>query len=222
MEYVFADNVFNNLVILTNNLSLTFVLANLILLNCLFFNNTNCKIKKTFSVLANLIYCTIAITLSANDSFAYLFLITETSAIVVILPIILSKNENIDKKKNLNTVFYFFTFFSVFTFNLFFLDKQTLMNYQVFQNFSKENNIISNDLYSFFLEIGLSYNIFIFFSSFFLITNMVIIYSVYSNKKIKFQNISHKFLSKKINSFYIDFCKKYKNNHKNMFFKFKK
>lgn len=50
---------------------------------------------------------------------------------------------------------------------------------------------------------------------------MIIIFSIKNNKKIKKKYVSNFFLKKKILNMYTDFEKKFKDNHKTIFNKFK-
>ena len=212
---------YNNIFLLTKNLTLSFILANILILNSLYFLKTECAIKKIFATVCNLICCSIAIVLESNEAFAYLLLLTEISAIVVLSPIVLSSLDISLKNEKISDFYYLITFVTVFFLNLFFFDAQKLQKYTVFKTTPRENSNIYNDLYSLFLELSNSYIYLIFFTSMFLVINIIIVFVIKDTKSIKFKNISFKFLKNKLNSAYNDFTKKYNNNIKTIFFKFK-
>ena len=213
---------YNNIFLLTKNLTLSFLLINILILNSLYFLKTECAIKKIFATVCNLICCSIAIVLESNEAFAYLLLLTEISAIVVLSPIMMSSLDISLKKEKISDFYYLITFIIIFFLNLFFFDTQKLQKYTVFKNTPKENSNIYNDLYSLFLELGSSYIYLVFFTTMFLVVNIIIVFVIKDTKSIKFKNISFRFLKNKLNSAYNDFVKKYNNNIKTIFFKFKK
>ena len=213
---------YNNIFLLTKNLTLSFLLINILILNSLYFLKTECVIKKIFATVCNLICCSIAIVLESNEAFAYLLLLTEISAIVVLSPIMMSSLDISLKKEKISDFYYLITFIIIFFLNLFFFDTQKLQKYTVFKNTPKENSNIYNDLYSLFLELGSSYIYLVFFTTMFLVVNIIIVFVIKDTKSIKFKNISFRFLKNKLNSAYNDFVKKYNNNIKTIFFKFKK
>ena len=213
---------YNNFLILTKNISLSFLLVNILILNSLYFLKTECLIKKLFATVCNLICCVIAIVLESNEALAYLLLITEISALVVLSPIVLSNLDINFSKKKISDFYYLLIFAFIFFINLFFFDSQKLQRYTIFKLTPKENTNIYNDLYSLFLHLSSSYIYLVFFTAMFLTINIIIVFVIKDSKNIKFKNISFKFLKNKLNSAYTDFAKKYKNNIKTIFFKFKK
>ena len=167
---------------ITNILDFYFLVSFLFLLNFFVFFKTENIIVKIISTILNLITVVFVIVNSSNEAFAYLFLITEMSAVLVVSPILLSKSKKNSSYK-LNILYYMIIFSLVYLSILFFYYDDILKNFSFWKITPKDNIIQFNDLYSLFLKLNLSYNLWVFFSAVFICLNMLIINSVNKNKK---------------------------------------
>lgn len=203
---------------LSELLNFNLIIAFFLIINLFFFIKTNDKIKKIFSVVFNLIILTTIVMLKQNEAFAMLFLITEMTGLLVLTIIILSENKK-EKIINTNINLYFFILFFIeviYVFNI-----KIIKIYDLFLNEINEKNVNFNDIYNFFLVINNNYNLLIFFLSIFLIINMIIILTVLKKKLINKKYTSNFFLKKKITNLYVNSSKKFYENKKNIFEKFK-
>lgn len=113
---------------LTNIIDSYFILSLTIFLNFFLYIKATNKIIKITTTLTNLLIITSCIVMTSNEAFAYLFLITELSALVVLTPIILSKKDD-NFNKNIKNCYYYLIFFFVYVYMLFFYSNDILKNF---------------------------------------------------------------------------------------------
>lgn len=148
---------FTNYVILTNNLNCKFLLTLMLVFNLFFFFKTQNSIKKILSTIFNLLILTCIILQKSNEAFAYLFLITELTAILVLMPILFSKNNEITNEKSLNLNIYFLITFFTTSYIIYNYNFNT--KYNIFVDSIKEGNNNFNDLYSLFLILNYNHSL---------------------------------------------------------------
>lgn len=212
-------NFFTNNMLLTNIITFKFLIMFILIINIFFFTKTNNIIKKLINTIINLLFLTFLIILKSNEAFAYLLLVTELTGILVITPIILSKSDFLTKKNNLNFNI-FFIIISITSIIKILLLKPN-KNYLVFIDNIKDNNVNFNDLYNLFIILNYNHNLQVFFITLFLVLNMIIILSVLNNKIKQSKINKHHFLKKNIHNIIFDSYKKYYDNQKTIFKKFK-
>ena len=212
-------NLFKNNMLLTNIITLKFLAIFILIINIFFFFKTNNVVKKLISTIINLFFLTFLIILKSNEAFAYLLLLTELTGILVITPIILSKQDFLKTKNNLNFNIFYFILFIISLIKVFSLKPDK--NYLAFIDNIQDNNVNFNDLYNLFIILNYNHNLQTFFITLFLVLNMIIILSVLKNKINNSQIKKHNFLKKNIHNIIFDSYKKYYENQKTIFKKFK-
>lgn len=153
----FKNLFFTNLLILTNSLSFKFLTTTLIIFNLFFFFKTKDILKKLLSTILNLLFLTFLIVLRSNEAFAYLFLITELTGILVVSPILLSKSDTNNNKKNINFNLFYLILFILLIVSIFGSDVD--QKYNIFIDNIKDSNANFNDLYSLFLILNYNHTI---------------------------------------------------------------
>lgn len=153
----FKNLFFTNLLILTNSLSFKFLTTTLIIFNLFFFFKTKDILKKLLSTILNLLFLTFLIVLRSNEAFAYLFLITELTGILVVSPILLSKSDTNNNKKNINFNLFYLVLFILLIVSIFGSDVD--QKYNIFIDNIKDSNANFNDLYSLFLILNYNHTI---------------------------------------------------------------
>lgn len=153
----FKNNNFTNYVVLTNNLNFKFLITLLLIFNLFFFYKSQDFLKKILSALLNLFFLTFIIIQKSNEAFAYLFLLTEMSALLVLTPIILNKNDSLCNKKNINLSYFYFILFLTTIYCIFNYNFNT--RYNIFVDNIKESNNNFNDLYSLFLILNYNHSL---------------------------------------------------------------
>lgn len=151
------SNFFKNNLLLTNIITFKFIIIFILIINLFFFFNSNDSLKKLINVIINLFFLTFLIILKSNEAFAYLFLLTELTGILVITPIIFSKSDFFLKKNSLNFSIFFLIISIVSVIQT--LSLKPNKKYSVFIDIIKDNNVNFNDLYNLFIIINYNYKL---------------------------------------------------------------
>ena len=185
----FNFNIFTNkdLFVLNNVFTYEFFLLLVFLFNVFLFLTVNCKIKKLLTTILNLIISVIFIVNIGNEAFAYIFLISELTAIVIFSSIILS-NKNLEKKKiNFYFINIFIILFLFMYFYLIFFNNNTNINdYCVFLSEPAHITNTNNDFYSLFIFLNKNYKIQLALLSYFFIVSVQITILVFLKNNLKF------------------------------------